>query len=261
VNPWQFAQQVKHVLQRAVWDGTDGQLLFGATGSVAVFAGMPTPDQVPIAYPWALVGIDGGEFDPDHPDIMTHRFSVTIGALVAGDRMGEMALIGGSAAALTRSGNRGVAEVSARARQYVQALTGADGCRVVLQGVSTSPPAAMDGARHLAMEQTMLQAVCTAQPFYDHPQRLKYAGGKWTWSADHCKARFDFLQFRLVRKAGTSAPISPSDGTTVYTGTALEFTGAATAGNTYGIFADYNARGGTAVEASSSSVVGSFRVV
>lgn len=261
MNPWQFAQQIKFILERATWDGSGGQLMFGGTGSVAVFAGMPTSEQVPIAYPWALVGIDSGTFDPDHPDVLTQNFTLTIGALVAGDRMGEHAIIGGPASTLQKSGNRGVAEVSARARSYVQALTGADGCRVQLSGVTTSPPTAVDGARHLAMEQTTLSAVCTAQPFYDHPQRLRYSGGQWKWAGDHCAARFDFLQFRLVRKAGTSAPASPSDGTTIYTGTAQGWTGASTAGNAYAVFADYNARGGATVEASSATVVGSSRVV
>lgn len=260
MNPWQFAQQIKHVLEVAVWDGADGAAIFGDRGAVAVFAGMPTSEQLPIAYPFALVGIDSGDFDADHPDTLTQRFSLTIGALVAGDRMGEMAIIGGPVrSGAKKSANRGVAEISARARSYVQSLTGADGCRVLLSGVTTSPPVQVQTSSHLAMEQTTLEAVCTSQPYYDPPQRLRWSGGKWRWEGAQCQARYDFVEFVLVRKPGAQPSASPDDGTIVYTGTDAEWTGTQAGGSTYTCFAGYSDRGTTS-ETYSDPVRGAYRV-
>lgn len=264
MNPYQMAMQLRHLLQQATW-GDDLDLVFGANGSVAVFAGLPTEDQIPPGFPWALVGIDSAEMDPDDPDLLRQRFGIMVAAEVAGDRMGELSLIGGAVSGLTGSAGRGLAEVMSRARAAVSKLTGHDGARILVSGVSTNAPQALGRGRHLSMAQIDLEALCTSDPHYTAPQHLRHSGGSWRWYGAHCSARFDFQQFRLVRKAGSTPPSSPSDGTVLYTGPLTSWTGAATTGNTYAIFADYNSRGsggaGQTVEASSEPEVGAYRVV
>jgi len=263
MNPIQMALQIKHELQTATWSG--GDLVFGARGSVAVFAGAPTEEQIPPGFPWALVGLDSGDIDEDDPSHIMQRFSITIAAEVAGDRMGEYALIGGAAASLTKSAGRGVGEIAERVRSAVQSLTGADGASVQLSAINTGTPAILGRGRHVAMDELTLSAVCTSALYYAPPQRLRSesvdGGDTWLWAGAHCSSRFDFLQYRLVEKAGSSPSTSPSDGTVLYTGTAAQFVAAATSGKTYTVFADYNGRGGATVEASSAVVIGSYKVV
>lgn len=260
MNPWQMAQQIKHLLEQAAWSsGTEG-LVFGAQGSVVVWAGAPT-EQVPPGFPFALVGIDAGAMDPDEPSLISQGFSITIGQVVAGDRLGEFALIGGAAPDLGSSAGRGVLELAERVSDAIQSLTGADGAQILVSGISTAPPSPLGTGdrRHLAIAELTLTGVCTSQEHYTAPQQIAHNGTVWSWVGTQCSSRYDFVTYRLVRKAGTSAPTSPSDGTVVYTGTTASFTGAATAGNTYAAFADYGSRGTTA--ASSEPERGSYRVV
>ena len=261
MNAWQMAQQIKRLLETLAWPTGDQDAVFGTHGSVGVFAGAPTDEQIPPGFPWALVGIGPATPDQDHPDYLQQQISVAVAAEVAGDRMGEHAIIGGSAKNLGRSAGRGVAEIAYLVRERLQTLTGADGARLVVSHTSSQPIAVLGRSRHAAVLEMDLTAWCTAAPYYTAPQMLRYEGGKWRWDGSQCAARFDFYRYRLVRKGGADPSTSPSDGATIYTGTAAEFTGTQVSGQTYTVFADYNARGVAAVEGSSSAEVGSYRTV
>ncbi len=259
MNPWQLAQQIKHRLQRIAWSVGDAQIVFGTHGNVVVFAGEPSEEQIPPSFPFVLVGIDGGEFDVDDPSILLQRYSLLIGAEVAGDRMGENALIGAGVQAQGRSANRGVSEVAERVRAAVQTLTGADGLRVQLSGSSTGTPRAIGRGRHMALDEITLSATCTSSLFYSAPQELRYDTDRWKWNGSHCSTRYDFLRFRLVRKAGTDPSVAPNDGTVMFSGTASEWVGTQMSGFTYTIFADYSARQTGIVDGSSAPERGSWR--
>lgn len=261
MNTGQMAQQLKHLLEQVRWGAAEADLVFGSRGSVAVFAGVP--EHLPAGAPWCLVGIESAEVDEDEPGLLTQQFGLLVGAEVAGDRMGENALIGGAAASLGRSANRGVAEVAERARFAVQKLTGADGAKIQVSSVTAGPAGIGDRGRHVATMQIGLEAVCTSAPHYLAPQHMRYESGKWRWYGLHCEARFDWVRYRVVRKSGQDPSADPSDGTVVYTGTAAEWTGSRVNGQTYTVFADYNSRGsgggGVIVEGSSWPDVGSYR--
>ena len=263
MNPSQMAQQIKHLLQQVRWPVDPADLVFGARGSVAVFAGRPAPEQIPPGFPWCMVGIDAGQFDPDEPGLITQAFSLIVATEVAGDRLGEHAIIGGAAASLGKSAGRGIGEVAERARWAVANLTGMDGARIIVSASRTAAPEPMDRGRHLVIASLDVEALCTSAPHYVAPQLLNYETNKWTWAGDHCAARFDFVRYRLVRKTGTDPSIDPEDGTVIYTGTTPEFVGARVNGQVYTVFADYNSRGsgggGATVEGSSYPEIGSFR--
>lgn len=257
MNPIQMAQQIKHALAVVTWPEGSQELVFGALG-VFVFAGPPTGDQVPDGFPWALVWPNTGTPDEDSHDLIAQGFTVAIGGESTGDPYGEHALIGGSVSDLGKSGGRGVGELSRIARQAVQELVGTDGAQIHLSSMSTGTPVVLGPGRHIAVAELGLDGLCTSDLHYSAPQQIKHAGGDWTWEGGRCSTRFDFLQYRLVWKVGSTAPTSPADGDVVYTGTAATFTGVATVGRTYAIFADYNGRGGATVEGSSSPEVGSY---
>lgn len=258
-----MAQQLKHLLEAARWPAGSQDLIFGARGGVAVVAGNPTEDQIPKALPFCVIGIDAGECDPDEPGLVTQQFTVTSGAEVAGDQVGEHAVIGGPVTNLGRSAGRGVSEVSAQVRATIQSLTGADGARIMLSATATGTPRSMSAdLRQIALEEVTVKAICTSLPFYAEPQRLRWTPGTfWIWEGDHCEARFDFLQYRLVRKRGRAPSVDPDDGELLYTGTAATWAGVQEGGFTYTVFADYNSRGSAGVEGSSSPAVGSWRIV
>lgn len=259
MNPWQMAQQIKRLLETVRWSAS-GDVVFGDHGSVAVFAGAPTEEQIPPGFPWCLVGIADAEVDPDDPGLLTQQFRLMIAAEVAGDRMGEHAILGGGAQALGKSAGRGVGEVSERVRSAVQALTGADGAKILVSAISLGAPTAIGRGRHLAMEEVTVSALCTSAKHFAAPQHLRWVNPSWVWEGSHCAARFDFYRYRLVRKTGTAPPIDADDGTVLYTGTEPTWTGVRANGYTYGVFADYNSRGVASVEGTSGPEVGSYRI-
>lgn len=259
MNPWQMALQIRHKLRTVAWAGDSGAVVFGSRGA-RIIAGLPTEEQIPPAYPWALISIGPGTADETHPDLLEQTFTIYVAVLVMGDALGEQALVGGPAS-LTASAGRGVAEVSAQARSAVENQTGSDGAHLILSSVATGEPVVLGGGRHLAMAEMTVDAVCTSALYYHPPQEVYYDGTAWTWNGDQCSNRYDFLQYRLVEKSGTSPSSDPSDGTVVYTGSTARWAGYASADNTYTVFADYDARGSGTVEDSSEPEVGSYLVV
>lgn len=260
MNPFQMALQIRHKLRTVVWPTGAGDLVFGARGAI-VFAGTPTEEQIPPGFPWCLVGLGTGDPDEDHPELITQTFNLITGVDVAGDPMGEHSIIGGAVANLGKSVGRGIAEVGVRVRAAVQNLTGMDGAKILLTATAIDTPTAFGRGRHLTIDEHTLTALCTSDLHYAAPQVIAHDGTDWTWTGGHCSSRFDFLQYRLVRKTGFEPGTGPSDGTTVYTGTPATFTGVATNGNTYTVFCDYNARKGSTIDGSSGVEVGSYKVV
>lgn len=255
-----MALQIRAELRAVTWPGGTQQVVFGDRG-VVIFAGLPTEEQIPPGFPWCLVGLGDGEVDEEQPEFIQQRYTLLTGVDVAGDPLGEFSIIGGSIPDFGSSVGRGVAEVADRVRAAVQDLTGADGARIQLSSISTGTPTLLGQGRHLALDELTLQALCTSQPHYAAPQVLRVSGTSWTWEGPHCSSRYDFLQYRLIEKTGTTPSKDPSEGTTVYTGTTASTTFTPLAGQTYTIFADYDARGIGSVEDSSEPELGSYVVI
>ena len=244
------------------WPGGSAEVVFGDQyGSVTVLADEPAGSQIPSTFPWALVLFAGGEPDEDAPEFITQTYTILSAADVAGDPLGEYGVIGGSVADLGKSAGRGVGEIAERVRAAVQDLTGADGAKIMvsLTGAGTMSP--IGDGRHLVSDEHTLTALCTSALHYAAPQLLQRSGDLWTWLGPHCSDRFDFLQYRLVVKAGTTPSATPADGTVVYTGTSKTTLYTPSSNYVYTLFADYNARGGSSVEGSSGPEVGSYVVV
>jgi hypothetical protein len=263
MNPLQMAQQIKHKLQQVAWLTGSQEVVFGTQqAQVVIFSGRPTLQQIPPAFPWCLVGIDSGEADEDHPGFIRQNFTLMTAAEVAGDPLGEFAMIGGSTPDIGKSANRGVGELAARVRAAVEDLTGADGARLQLSTVSTGTPRDLGEGKHIVLDEHTVTGLCTSQLHYDAPQELAHDGTDWTWEGTHCSNRFDFYIFYFLEKAGTSPSTSVSDGTLLQANSATSYTGAATSGNTYTVFATYHGRDTVSVEDNSDGdTVGCYKVV
>ena len=258
MNPWQLVQQIKHILASQTWDS--GDPVFGPR-SVYVYAGSSPDDaEIPVAFPFALVTLDTAEPDSEDPDLLTQQMSIIIAAEAAGDALGENAVIGSSRAAVGSAGS-GVAEVAERVRDAVQSLTGADGARIQVSASGTGSPGTLGRGRHIAVDTLTLSALCTSAPVYDPPQNLRHSGGDFTWTGSHIAPRWDFVRFKLGVVAG-AAPGPISAATVIYSGTETTFTAAASSGNTYMVWAEYDPRGSGVIAATSSPAeVGAHLVV
>lgn len=261
MNPYQFALQIRHKLRAVVWPTGATDVVFGSqkASSVHVFAGRPTEEQVPAGYPWCLVGIDAGTPDEDHPEFIEQGFTILSAVEVAGDPLGEFALIGGSVANLGKSVGRGILEVATLVRQAVENLTGIDGAKIMLSSTSTGAPATLGNNLHLALDELGLIALCTSALHYAEPQVLARSGTSWTWEGSHISDRFDFRRYTLGYKSGTTpaATISALD-TTVYQDTTASTTHTVVTGQVYSVFAEYNSRAGTAGTSTDGESAGDY---
>lgn len=258
MNPNQLAQQLKHEILRLTWPSSEH--VFGPATVAVVADAPPTEEQYPPAFPFAFIRIDSGIPDADHPDLITQDFSIMVAAEVAGDPLGEFAVVGGPILPGAPHANRGVAEVEERVRFAVEDLNTTLGVAIQVSATATGGTGLGGRARHVARSEFTVSAVCTSAPFYVPPQRFRLVGSVWSWSGEHCQRRFDFVNFRLVYKLG-SLPQDPFDGTTVYEGIEASATHNRVDGAHYVVFAQYDSRGGNVMEdgAYSLPVVGATR--
>ena len=234
MDPGQLAQQMKHLLGAATW--SDGCPLFGEE-SVYVVAGQP--DETPKRFPWCLISVGSGEFDEEDPDILRQTFSVWVGVQVAGDDIGENAIIGGAIETNSQTqAGRGVLELDVEVRRTIGRLTGADGCTITLSSTASPATQIMENNVQLAFSELNVVAACTSKPSYTEPQRLRLESGTWSWDGAACEARFDFIEYQLVDAGSPVA--TPAGGDVVYQGTASTTT--ASVSGTATILAAYGSR-------------------
>lgn len=259
MNPWQLAQQLKHELGQVAWTTGARDVVFGPR-SVFVYAGAtPTDEQHPPGFPFALVTIGAGTPDADDPDLIEQTFSIVSAVEVAGDPLGEHAVIGGSRSSYGKSAGAGIAEVAERVRFAVQKLTAYDGAAVVVSGAGTGAPSVLGRGRQLALDEFTVTALCTSAPRYTAPQELTLTGETWSWSGAWTSPRFDFVDYVLGYTTATEPVSDPSQlQAVIYTGTNLETPGGAAAGRIYQVFARYNGHGGPVAVEFSPPELGSY---
>ena len=259
MNPFQMALQIREELRTIAWPTGSADVVFG-THRVAVFVGTPTEEQIPPGFPWCLVGLSNGDPDEDAPELIEQQFALVTGVEVAGDPLGEFAMIGGSVAELGKSAGRGLLEIEERVRAAVQDLTGEDGAKIILSASSYGPPTLLGRQLHLAWSEITLTALCTSALHYAAPQVLARSGTTWTWEGTHVSDRFDFRRYTLGYVAGATPveTIAELD-TVVYQDTAATTTHTVVASQAYSVFAEYNARGAASTEGESDGrEVGAF---
>lgn len=249
MNGYQMAQQLKHVLSTVTWP--NGSVVFGSR-AVSIIAGTPNEEQIPAGFPWAMVSIDQGTADEDHPTYIEQPFTIITAAEVAGDSMGEFALIGGPSADLGKSANRGSLEIAERVHYALGSLTGADGAPIIVSLSSAGSPQPLGRGRHMVLHQHDVRALVTTARYYSAPVYTRAGGLGLQWDAAHCRARFDYLHTKVVVKVG-GYPANVTDGTVVYTGDAD--TCAVPAGYAV-VFVGYDSRKTGTAEAYSEPIVG-----
>lgn len=257
MNPWQFVRQIQFLLQTATWPDSPSGPVFS---EVRVTQGPLESAVAALRYPLAIVRVGTSEPDKQNPGLLTEQFEVALAVAHAGDQIGEFAMIGGQRSSRGTSSGRGLMEVEERLRAVVQELNSLSGVSVVESGTSAAEASYVDGAGYVAARSYTLSARLTSTRKYPTPNNenaLTASAGSGTatlsWAA--LTPRFDAHaavttpslpavgSFVLVRKAGSSAPSSVSDGTTVYSGgfsTSYNDTGVSPATYTYGLFTQFD---------------------
>lgn len=257
MNPWQMSQQLKHELQTVTWEGSTNPV-FG-TRSVYVYAGAPPSDEEhPPQFPFCLVTIGTGTPDEDHPELIQQTFTVVVAVEVAGDPLGEQAVIGGSRSSATRSSGAGIAQVAERVRYAIQNLTTYDGASIIVSGSGVGSPGTLGRGRQVVFDEYTVEALCTSQPHFPAPQQLTAVGTTFSWEAGPVANRYDFVRYVLGYRTGDEPATSFSGVTPVYQDTDLEISHAAAAGRVYHVFAEYNSTGLTGVREYSEPELGSY---
>ena len=256
MNPWQCAQQLKYLLQVAVWpDGAAGPVF----SDVRVTQGPLESASGALRYPLAIIRVTTSEPDRQNPGLLTERFEVVLAVAHAGDQIGEMSMIGGQRSSQAQSYGRGLMEVEERLRVAVSELNSTSGISVVESATSAAEAGYQDGVGYVATRAYTLDARLTTTRKYPTPNgenALTATGGVGTvslsWAA--LTPRFDAHpavalpvldargSFYLVRKSGSTAPSSVSDGTTVYSGGfSTSYSASVAAGTyTYGLFTQFD---------------------
>ena len=272
MNVWQVTQSLKHKLQTVAWTLPSGHaagstdVVFGITG-VHIYAGTPPSEEdIPPAFPFALITVDMGSPDSDSADIIEQQFSIVVAVQTLGDPLGEQSIIGGPRPDRGKSPGAGLLEVLERVYAAIGELTAYDGSALIVSSTGSASPQPLGRGRHVAFEEISVTATCTALPLYAAPEQLKVATVDaqqvWTWEGAHCSSRFDFRQYRFGYKTGSTA-VDTVEGltATLYAGASATFTHTPVAGRVYQVFTDYDPRGVGLNEYNSVKETGSFKVV
>lgn len=270
MSPWQAARQIKWIVQNATWaDAPHGPVF----GSVRITQGIGQEEAMgQVRFPAAFVALQDSESDGASPGLKTQRWQVTVVVANQGDIVGEAAMIGGQRSSVGYSGGRGLLEVEEALLNVLNLADETSGLNVLLVASSAPEAAFAEDYGYVAERRFIFSSTLTTGRVYPAPNggnNLSLAkggaGGSTpvvvSWSA--VEPRFDLHaavavplisavgKLLLVRKAGTSAPTTPTDGTalTLASSYATSYTDSLTTSSgsyTYGLFAQFDEFGDAA---------------
>lgn len=282
MSPWQAAREIQCLLLKRVWPDSPGNHVFA---NVFVSQG-PAEDTAfsSMTFPAALVRVLDATADADNQVHQTQRFEVLVMVKHTGDQFGEAAMVGGNRPSQGGSGGRGLLEVEEQVMQALQFLDPTSAFRLQMTSAGAAEAAFLSDVGYLVHRPLTFQARLTTTRVYPTPNagrklRSSVAGGNvtltWTWHE-----RFDLRAagasrqlatargaLTLVRKAGSSAPTSVTDGTVVplASNAAVTVTDAPGSGTwSYALFAQYDEFGdgtgsapmtGTSIRTSTAATV------
>lgn len=216
---WQILQQIRYLLQQRHWDADGANPVVFDTDSVVVVAGDGDLDAIDsrLILPACLIIASSGQNDPeamDEPLSVHRRLSTLIIARNENDKMGTAAVMGAGRQGAGDSRGRGVLELEPQVKQTIAALTATYGVNVVERGAEEPATRREQDDNAYALQELIFEAVCASTLYYA-PGRLlaahPYTGQvSLTWQLP--ATRFDSYRARLIRKTGSTAPSSPTDG-------------------------------------------------
>ncbi len=260
--PRQVLMQLRYKLRSRVWSITSGTLVFGSVHvthkpSKAAVEEFRTP----------LVLMRPGEEkpDPELPGKCLLEVEADLVVAVAGDKLGENALLSANVADRTKSEGRGILECEREFKAVCKELGDADGLRIIARRTAARRAAEVSGLGYVVMRSYNLGVDCTDEPYYHPPLRLvatPLGAGQVRLDWADPPDRFDKRGIIIRRAAGATPPASSTAGTGVATPalgvqTYTDTPGAGTF--SYAIFAGYTDSGAAANESFSDQETGTTR--
>lgn len=257
---WQLCRQIRKILREQTWPDSPNEVVFGARVYVSVAV---ADDQAGrIGFPFALVAPGSAEQDEQSPTLELSSINVVLATAVAGDHVGEAALLGGprGSSGSGSSRGRGLLELEEALHDAVGTLTGANGVGLRVAWRSAPEARVVAGVGYVVSRGYTLEAVTTRDRSYPAAPRLAAtaAGGgavslSWALPPD----RYDRLRMILRRSSGATAPTGPTDGTgvTLSGDLATSVTDTPGAGTwSYSLFTAYDETGAGSEERYSSAM-------
>lgn len=244
MNPWQCFRQIQSTLRAEVWPGSATSVF--PTDSVLVSAA-PSPGVFDtLIMPTAILRPLSVQADPEHdqePGLLVQQCGLTLAQIVAGDAVGEHALMG----AIRQdddSAGRGLLELEARVLSAIEILNGLEGFSI-LNRFQSAPKADTGGNRYVAWRDYLFEMTCSSEATYEPAGSFvtSESGGTVTLTWTLPTGRYDISSAILRRASGSTAPATKTDGTGVTLASALALTVDDTPGSgtfSYSIFVDYD---------------------
>lgn len=230
MNLWQVTRQLQYLGRLLKWPGgTDPTF---DTQSVKIVE--PGQEEALIDEslipPLFIISPGPGVTDPagggEEPGLVEEGIVITLATVNQGDRTGEQALVGGQRTGPLVSPGRGLLELeavvfgrrgpTASSAGLLGLVTSTLGV-VIAMGPSGSGAVRKVGENWVAVKDYNLKAYCTREKFFHPVRNLKAATStglvSLTWK--NPATRWDTYKLLLTRKAGSSAPAAPSDGTAI----------------------------------------------
>lgn len=218
MNAWQVARQLRYLLAGRLWPGTAVPVF----GRVWVTAEVDAEMVLHGILPLALVRPGAAQADPtygEEPDLLRQSFVVRVLASVAGDPVGESAILGshrtGTPAA---SFGRGVLEIEEELFAAIEVLVSSTGVHVYHRASSAAAVDLEPKLGLIAGREYEFETLVTADRFYHPPTRLTATdatGGQATLAWRVTPDRFDRYRVVLRRAAGATPPATITAGTGV----------------------------------------------
>lgn len=223
-TPYQVAQQIQYLLRQRTWEGNGAYTVVYQSSAVRVTP-IALKDWLSTkAMPLCLIGIGAAQHDPQVPALLDQTLDITLAQIVAGDEVGEWAVIGGNRKGATTtgqadSGGRGLLEIEEEFWAVCALLTQQSGVQIHANATSdVNVQQAED--KFIASRQYGVRVKCTTSRSYLGVTALAATapgGGvlSATWAV--APTQWDTMAGsggQVIRyAAGSTAPATPTSGT------------------------------------------------
>ncbi len=218
MNYWQILRQLQYLLRLQAWTGSS-TLVFNSD-SILIVAGENDLEAIEsrLILPACLIIPGDGTTDPeggDQPDLISRQVSFVIVTRNENDERGTGAIIGAARESVTDSRGRGVLEIEREVFNAVEKLAAESGIIITVR-MTGAPATRKDPEDNsYAFQDFTGEVFCSADPYFPPARRLaatiRTGEVSLTWT--NPATRYDTYRPRLIRKAGSVAPTSTSDGT------------------------------------------------
>lgn len=226
MNIWQVVNQTVYRLQQQKWGATSTPVFHPM--SVKPVASDSDADALDagLILPIALVIPESGQSDPQHgeePDYKVRQLTVAVIARNQNDYLGVGAFMGAVREGVSDSRGRGVLELEEEVFNALKKLVVVDGVTISFKGLGEGGTRKDSDDNSYAFQEYQFEVSCTSSLYYPPGRKFRAQPktGEISLTWQNAPTRYDLYRARIVRKQGSSAPTSVTDGTELTLGSNL----------------------------------------